>query len=213
MKKELRTSEPESLSPSLFKTLVAQARRHEEEALATLYRRALPVVYRYVLARLGGEQGADDVVAEVFLEMVERIGDLRAEHEAGFYAWIFRVAQVKVARAIQTLARGRVRQVPLSSGMDDDADELPVQDHLSDPAAIHELNETLRELGIALQTLTPEQQTVVVGRFLAGWSIEDLATALHKQPGAIRGLQFRALDALAEQLGLTRERRRKGGRP
>jgi DNA-directed RNA polymerase specialized sigma24 family protein len=55
---------------------------------------------------------------------------------------------------------------------------------------------------------------VIVGRFLAGQSIDQLAQALGKQPGAIRALQFRALGTLAERLGLTRRlpQRSNGGR-
>jgi len=50
----------------------------------------------------------------------------------------------------------------------------------------------------------------VIGRFLAGLKIEDLAKALGKQPGAVRVSQFRALRALAEHLGLARGPGRKG---
>jgi RNA polymerase sigma-70 factor, ECF subfamily len=207
---ELRTSEQEPLSPGLFTAIIAKARLRDEDALALLYRRALPVVYRYAVARLGGTNQVDDVVADVFLEMVERIGELRADHEAGFYAWIIRIAQGKVARNIHMLVRGKTHHVSFSSEIEGEAIELPTTDRLSDPAVVQELRETLGELGAALQALTSDQQTVVIGRYLAGWSIEALAGALHKQPGAIRALQFRALETLAEHLGLTREKRRDG---
>jgi hypothetical protein len=53
----------------------------------------------------------------------------------------------------------------------------------------------------------PYREALVIGRFLAGLKIEDLAKALGKQP---RVLQFRALRALAEHLGLARGPGRKG---
>ena len=73
--------------------------------------------------------------------------------------------------------------------------------------------ETLEEVGQALGGLSNEQQVVVVGRFLAGQKIEDLAKALGKPAGTVRILQFRALKSLAAQLGLTRvsKRKSKGG--
>ncbi len=77
-------------------------------------------------------------------------------------------------------------------------------DLISDPVAVQEWRETLDELKLALESLSAEQQMVVVGRFLAGRSVEDLGQALGKQPGAIRALQFRALGVLAKQLGLVR---------
>ncbi len=87
-------------------------------------------------------------------------------------------------------------------------------DLVSNPVELHEWRETLEELGLALGSLSAEQQVIVIGRFLAGQKIEDLARVLGKQPGAVRVLQFRALKALAKHLGLTRGSRRqgKGGR-
>jgi DNA-directed RNA polymerase specialized sigma24 family protein len=51
---------------------------------------------------------------------------------------------------------------------------------------------------------------VVVGRFLAGQSIEELAETLGKRPGAVRALQFRALGVLAHHLGHSRTQRQRG---
>ena len=46
------------------------------------------------------------------------------------------------------------------------------------------------------------REALVIGRFLAGLKIDDLARAPGKQPGAVHVLQFRALRALVEHLGL-----------
>ena len=88
--------------------------------------------------------------------------------------------------------------------------ELMATDLVSNPVALHEWRETLEEVGLALGNLSEEQQVIVIGRFLIGLKIEDLAQALGKQPGAVRVLQFRALKTLAKHLGLTRGSRRKG---
>ena len=212
----MSTASREPVSTAPFAQVIARARRHDEDALVVLYQRALPIIYRYVLARLGRPDQVEDVVSEVFLVMVESIGDLRAEHEAGFFAWLIQIAQGKIARAVRALQRRQARFVPLAGAgaSDDDAlDEPMATDLLSDPAGLQEWRETLQELGLALGSLSNEQQVVVIGRFLAGQSIEDLGRALGKQPGAIRALQFRALGTLAERLGLGRRAsQRKGGR-
>ena len=185
-----------------------------------LYQRAMPVIYRYVLARLGRPDLVEDVVADVFLVMVESIGDLRAEHEAGFYAWLIQIAQGKIARALRQRKRSEARLVPLMQPGDAEIEqgrwlmEPTATDLASNPVALQEWRETLEEVGLALGSLTTEQQVVVIGRFLVGQSIEDLARALKKEPGAIRALQFRALGTLAERLGFvgSAQRRGKGGR-
>ena len=192
--------------------MIRQARRHDEEALVALYQRALPVIYRFVVARLGRPDLVEDVVSEVFLVMVESIDELRTEQEAGFYAWLLQIAQGKVSRALRQVTRGERRHVSLPTGATDPYPtiELMATDLLSNPVALHEWRETLEEVGLALGSLSTEQQVIVIGRFLAGQKIEDLAQALGKQPGAVRVLQFRALRALAKHLGLPRGSRRKG---
>ena len=169
--------------------------------MTTLYEHALPPIYRYVLARVGQRDLVEDIVAEVFLEMVESITILRAEHEAGFFAWLFGIARTKIARNLQKRARIDALHAPLlDPAADANGSEIPTTDMASDPVVWLEWRESIQELGIALESLTPDQQLVVVGRFLAGQSIDELAQALAKQPGTIRALQFRALRTLAKLL-------------
>jgi RNA polymerase sigma-70 factor (ECF subfamily) len=207
------TDNRELVITTTFAQVIRQARRHDEEALVALYQRALPVIYRYALARLGRSDLVEDVVSEVFLVMVESIGELRTEQEAGFYAWLLQIAQGKISRAVRHVTRRESRSISLPSSYATDhysAVELMATDLVSDPVALHEWRETLEELGLALGSLSAEQQVIVIGRFLAGQKIEDLAQVLGKQPGAVRVLQFRALNALAKHLGLARGSQRKG---
>jgi len=206
-----------SITTKTFAQVIKQARSHDEEAVVALYQRALPVIYRYALARLGRPDLVEDVVSEVFLVMVESIGELRTEQEAGFYAWLLQIAQGKISRALRHVTRNERKQIPLIDTQTSDeykSIELVATDLVSNPVELHEWRETLEEVGLAMGSLSVEQQVIVIGRFLAGQRIEDLAQAMGKQPGAVRILQFRALNALAKQLGLTRgsNHKRKGER-
>lgn len=198
-----------------FAQLLARARRHDEEAVAALYQHALPTIYRYVYVRSRRPELVDDIVAEVFLTMVDAIGSLRADHEAGFFAWLLRIAQAKVASALRQAMQYQHQSLPdeehRTSWLGPD---LIATDLASNPEGWHEWREQVQELALALDSLNEEQQIVIIGRFLAGQSIEDLAQGLGKQPGAIRALQFRALGTLAERLGNIRKPRKgtKGGK-
>lgn len=210
---EVGTDYRQAISTTTFAQIIRRARSHDEEALVVLYQRALPVVYRYALARLGRSDLVEDVVSDIFLVMVESIDGLRTEQEAGFYAWLLQIAQGKISRALRHLTRSERKNVRLSGAFmtnDHSTMELMATDLVSNPVALHEWRETLEELGLALGSLSEEQQVIVIGRFLAGQKIEDLAQALGKQPGAVRVLQFRALNTLAKHLGLARGSRRKG---
>jgi RNA polymerase sigma-70 factor, ECF subfamily len=210
---EVITDNRGTVTTTTFAQVIRQARRHDEEALVALYQRALPVIYRYALARLGRSDLVEDVVSEVFLVMVESIGELRTEQEAGFYAWLLQIAQGKISRALRHVTRNERRHIPMPGIQTSDqyvAVELMATDLVSNPVELHEWRETLEEVGLALGSLSAEQQVIVIGRFLAGQKIEDLAQVLGKQPGAVRVLQFRALNALAKHLGLARGSRRNG---
>ncbi len=149
--------------------------------------------------------------------MVESIDELRTEEEAGFYAWLLQIAQGKISRAIRNKSRNERKHIPLPGVKTSEhasSIELIATDMVSNPVELHEWRETLEEVGMAMGSLSAEQQVIVVGRFLAGQKIEDLAQALGKQPGAVRIMQFRALNTLAKHLGLARgsHRKRKGER-
>ncbi len=62
------------------------------------------------------------------------------------------------------------------------------------------------EVAAALRTLNPEQQQIILLRFVQGLSHAEAASIMGKSEGALRALQYRALGGLNEAL------RRSGGR-
>jgi RNA polymerase sigma-70 factor (ECF subfamily) len=52
----------------------------------------------------------------------------------------------------------------------------------------------------ALRELTPDQQQVIVLKFLEGWENAEIAHILNKPIGAVKSLQHRALVALRKRL-------------
>lgn len=58
----------------------------------------------------------------------------------------------------------------------------------------------LKAVRDAMKYLTKDQQEVVVLKFIAGLSTENIAGLMKKREGAIRALQMRALQTLAKHL-------------
>ena len=179
-----------------FGLALERARALDRSALGMLYRRFLPVVYRYVLAHVGTVHAAEDVTSETFFAVVEGIRTTRAQDELGFTAWILGIARNKVAMHFR-----RLRARP------EEPRSLPEDEHppsiadAGDPLAIITARESWAEVVAGLNRLTEEQRTVVLYRCVLGYSTEDVARMLEKQPNAIRALQFRALASLARHLG------------
>lgn len=184
--------------PSLpFDRVLQRARAADQQALSMLYRRFLPVVYRYVLIRVGDPDHAEDVTADAFFAMVEGIARTRALDELGFAAWVLGIARNKIAMHFrQQRTRGEVRHEST-----DDYDPQTVGDE-DDPLTIITARESWAIVASALQRLTEEQRSVVLYRCVLGYSTQDVAALLQKRPKAIRALQSRALASLARQLGI-----------
>lgn len=181
-----------------FGLALERARALDQSALGMLYRRFMPVVYRFALARVGSVQAAEDVTSETFLAVLTGIGAMRATDELSFAAWVLGIGRHKVATYFR-----RMQARPEAQGA------LPEHQHPAtvadegDPLAIITARESWGEVVAALNLLTEEQRAVLLYRCVLGYSTEDVAQLLDKLPNAIRALQFRALASLARHLKAT----------
>jgi len=185
--------------------LLEQARQGEARALSTLYNRFLPGIFSYIAMRVPDRATAEDVTSEVFLQMIEGIHQLKARDEAGFAAWLLRIARVAVAGYY----RKRERQpifVPLpgESWEETQATSLVVPPTLApgDPAAWMETREEWQKVVQAINTLTEDQRQVLVGRLILGYDVATVAKMIGKKANAVKALQFRALKSLQRLLGM-----------
>ena len=121
-----------------------------------------------------------DLTSEVFQHALASLG--RFEWRGvPFAAWLYRIAANAVADHYTRAARER------------GAADVPV------PTAEDEEIERRAFLYRAMRTLPPDQRRVVEMRFGDERSIADIARALGRSEGAVKQLQFRAIQALREQ--------------
>ena len=170
--------------------LIEQAKGGNLTALGTLYNLHVDRIYQYVRYRTGDDQTAEDITAEVFLRAIESIGSYE-DQGAPFVAWLYRIAHARVVDFWRKSKRHQTAPLedPLLqeglSSQDDDID-IDFMQH--------------RLLAVALQQLTDDQQNVIVLKFMQGLSNAETALVLGKTEGAIKALQWRALEALARIL-------------
>jgi len=190
-----------SLPPDLpFATILAAARGGDKAALSALYRRFLPAVYRFILARVNGAPLAEDLTSDTFMAMLEGITTVRAEDELGFATWLLRIARNEVG---QYYRRQHAR--PDLVSMPPERHEPAAVAEEDDPLTVLTARESWGEVVTALDQLTQEQRLVVLYRCVHGYSTEEVGRAMGKPANAIRGLQFRALASLARTLGARRD--------
>lgn len=152
--------------------------------VSALYDRYAPELYRYIYHRLGAKHLAEDLTAEVFVRVLKL---KRAPDE--WRAYLYRIAH--------NLVIDSLRKHP---HILEQADET-IADDRNDPVERAEISDEQRRLRQAIARLTPEQQQVVVLKFIEEMSNAEVARILDKPEGAIKALQHRALTNLREWLG------------
>jgi RNA polymerase sigma-70 factor, ECF subfamily len=178
-----------------FERALERGRTRDPEALSLLYRRFLPVVYRFLLSRVRDVPLAEDLTSETFFAVMGGIADVRADDELGFAAWVLGIARHKLSQHFRRLKGHREVPIALTQG-----DEPVATAEEGDPLAVVSARESWAEVVAALDLLTPEQRTVLLHRCILGRSTAEVARLMGKPANAIYGLQFRALAALARHL-------------
>lgn len=161
------------------------------------YERLFCAYSRPVAGYLRG-QGAEDpdgMTNEVFLGAFRNLTSFRGD-EGQFRKWLFTIARNRVIDE-----RRRRERRPVTEG----------REHLEGPAAGGADREALARMGTErvhalLDQLAPDQREVLLLRILADLTVEQVASVLGKQPGAVKQLQRRGIAALRRRLSAEDER-------
>jgi RNA polymerase sigma factor (sigma-70 family) len=167
---------------------VDAARAGSVAAFERLYRSTAPSVAGYL--RWHGASDPEGLANEVFLQVHRNLAGFVGDGER-FRSWLFTVAHHRMIDDRRQMSR-RPR---IDDGTEVDEAAL-VGDVESD--ALAELGHD--RLHALLETLSPDQRSVLLLRVVADLPIDAVATALGKRPGAIKALQHRALASLRRQL-------------
>jgi len=167
--------------------LARRAGNGEAEAFGLLYDRYVDQVYRYTFYRVRNEAEAEDVTSEVFMRALRAIP--KYEPRQAFLAWLYRIAR----NAIIDRSRRRANRQQVSF---EDALAHPNADQVVNPDEGLLAGSDAAVVRKAMQQLTPLQQEVLVLRYVEGYDTKMISKLVGKRDGTIRGIEFRALNAL-----------------
>lgn len=171
------------------KNLIKQAKKGEESAFGRLYDHYIGPIYRFVLVKVGSKAEAEDLTHDVFLSAWQNLKGYKHQGHP-FSSWLYQIARNRV------IDHYRTRKANVS--IEDTDEELfkvvgVVENRL-------ETTLTMEKIRSAMVKLSPDQQDVIMMRFVEDLSNEEIAEALGKSEGAIRLLQFRAIQNLKDTL-------------
>jgi RNA polymerase sigma-70 factor, ECF subfamily len=161
--------------------LVEDAQRDPAQ-FSELYTRNFHAVYAYVSRRAASREEAEDVTSDVFHQALANLH--RFEWRGvPFAAWLMRIASNCLA--------DRWRQNSRETA-------LPPDDELSD----HSIDEVEQRAALyqLVDGLPDDQRRVILLRFVEQKSVREIALELQRSEGAIKQLQFRALEKLRAQV-------------
>jgi RNA polymerase sigma factor (sigma-70 family) len=162
-------------------------------ALERVFTTLAPVVTGYL--RLQGSAEPEDLTSEVFLAVLRNLGGFQGD-ESGFRSWVFTIAHRRLLDERRRQGR-RSPHEPLVGAAEDFALELAAPDDVERSVDRSLGAERVRAL---CDQLVTGQRDVLLLRLLGDFSIEQVATALGKSPGAVKALQRRGLLAIGRLL-------------
>lgn len=138
-------------------------------------------------------QGADDpdgVANDVFLRAFTGLERFTGD-EAGFRSWVFTIAHHRLIDE----RRARTRRPVV---VEDEVADGPAPGGSAEDGALRRLGDG--RVVVLLATLAPDQRDVLLLRIVADLTVDQVAVAVGKRPGAVKALQRRGLQALRREL-------------
>lgn len=165
-----------------------QAAQKDPSRFAELYELHFERVYAYIARRVRERSAAEELTSHVFHQALSNLDKFKWRG-APFAAWLFRIAANSIADRAQRLQREATRESALQ---------------LSDPpAAVQpdlEQVERIARVCQLVEMLPWDQRCVIRLRFAEEKNIREIAQQLSRSEGAIKQLQFRALQNLRARM-------------
>lgn len=162
--------------------LLIEAAQRDPLRFAELYESNFERVYAFVAYRVRDREEAQDLTAEIFHQALASLHRFEW-HGKPFVTWLLGIATKVLADRWERL--GKQQQVQ--------ADEL-------EEAGIEALVEQRAMLFQLVDGLPPDQRQVIIRRFVDQRSVREIAQELGRSEGAVKQLQFRALQTLRSQM-------------
>ena len=160
--------------------LLDAARKLDQDALATIFDRYSPVIFKYALRLCQDTHQADDIVGDVFSRFAENLQSGKGPSD-NLRSYLYQMAY----HLVIDHQRKNKRLVSI---------DQTIPDWNLSLAATVENKVLLDMLYTSLyQSLTPDQQQVIILRFIEGLSVQEAADIIGKEVNNIKVIQNRAI--------------------
>ncbi len=163
--------------------LLVEAAQKDPGRFAELYENNFERVYAFIARRVRDREEAQDLTSDVFHRALANLVQFEWRG-VPFAAWLFRIAANAIADRSQRAAKER---------------EIRILDE-PEQVVLQEVEHSARLFRL-VDRLPADQRRVIRMRFAEEKSIREIARDLGRTEGAVKQLQFRALQNLRARMG------------
>lgn len=192
---------PSKLNEAEERRLIEAAQR-DPARFADVYEAYFELVYAYVARRVHDRAETEDLTAEVFRKALASLPRFKWRG-APFAAWLFRIASNMIADRAKRAAKEASFEPSFTVGPGPHAvSGLASESPSAGASQQTDLEDSERRAVLfrLVDELAEDQRRVVVMRFADEKSIREIAEALGRSEGAVKQLQFRALENLRKRI-------------
>ena len=183
------------------KRLVLDFRSGETDSFDKLVIKYHGKVFNICFRFLGDYQDADDVSQEIFLKAYRSLDRFRLE--SSFFTWLYRITVNTCKNKLKSLEyryNKRTLKTDYTEDQNGPLKTLDIKDNKLSPYDALSNKEMMRAIKQAIDTLPPEQKTVVVLRDIEGLTYEEIKDVTDFKLGTIKSRLARARMDLREKL-------------
>ncbi len=170
--------------------LLVEAAQADPSKFDVLYEQNFERVYIFIASRVHDRSTAEDLTSEAFHKALANLPTYE-RRSTPFVAWLYRIASNAIADHFKRANREQ------QAGDDTFDPPDPVNISSREMKSIEHHAHLFR----LVEKLPENQRRVICERFIEERSIKEIARRLSKTEGAIKQLQFRAVQTLREQMG------------
>ncbi len=182
-----------TLTTTEEQTLVRASVGGDVEAFEVLYQNYAPTIYRYIAYRVNPASEAEDLTAQVFLSAWRAI-ERYQQQTTPFIAWLYTIAHNQVINF------GKSKSQTMNMAPIDEAYDLTDTNRHNSPDFQLDKQAEYEELRQAVIKLPDDQQQVIYLRYVEEMGHAEIGRIMAKSEVTVRGILFRAHEALRKQL-------------
>ena len=160
-----------------------------EDAFRRFYERFFEKVYKYAYRKVKNRSDAEDITEETFFKALKGFKNFEERFEGGLDVWMYTIERNVVKDYFR-------KQTGFSMLPFEERWNMMLNPPIDDPYITAERAEINEIISTALNDLPEQYKEIIELRFFKNKSLKEIANIMGKSVGAIKVLQFRAIQKL-----------------